>query len=206
MAKNLYNIKHIIFWSGIGGVFLFIAATVIGGLLLEGYSHQGQLISESYALDTKYGPLLRWGAIIPSGILISVFAYLSPMVLPKNPLLKIGFWGIGLFYGLATIMTGIFPCDAGCNPDLVNASTSQIIHNFLGGLTYLTVPWCILIVGLGTKNDIRICSLICGILAMTLVWLLLGNLNSTYVGLYQRMLEGSILVWIGYVSMFIKKV
>ncbi|WP_222942384.1 DUF998 domain-containing protein [Arenibacter arenosicollis] len=205
MVKKLYKIKHVIFWSGLGGVIFFVAASVIGGLLLEAYSHNRQLISESYAKGTEYGPILRWGAIIPSGSLMSVFAFLSPMVLPKSLLVKLGFWGLGLFYGMATIVVGIFPCDAGCNPELIDPSTSQIIHNFSGGLTYLTVPFCILAVGLGSKNFLRRLSAIFGLMSIVFMWLLLGNLNSSYLGLFQRLLEGSILVWICYVSIFIKK-
>lgn len=58
MAKKLYKIKHIIFWSGIGGVIFFVAAVVIGGHLLEVYSHNRQLISESYAKGTSMGLFL----------------------------------------------------------------------------------------------------------------------------------------------------
>lgn len=100
---------------------------------------------------------LRWGAIIPSGILIFGFAFLSPMALSIGNLVKLGFWG-AYFMALATILMGIFPCDAACNPELINPSASQVIHNLFAGLTYLMVPLCILLVGV--KSYLRVFSLI----------------------------------------------
>ena len=47
------------FLIGIIGVSLFVVSSVLGGILIENYNMASQLISESYAIDTEYGIILR---------------------------------------------------------------------------------------------------------------------------------------------------
>ncbi len=61
------------FLIGIIGVSLFVVSSVLGGFLIENYNMASQLISESYAIDTEYGIILRIFGYIPSGILITLF-------------------------------------------------------------------------------------------------------------------------------------
>lgn len=202
--------KKLIFFSGLSGVVLFVLGVVLGGLQFENYSHIQQYISESYATGTPYGAQLRFGLYIPSGILMAMFAFLSPSVLPKSALVKCSFYGIGIFYGLATIVVSLFPCDAGCNPELINPSISQIIHNAMGALTYLIVPPCMVAIGIKAakwENGTKLykVSLFCGMTAFCLMLVLAQNPLGAYVGLQQRIIEGSILFWIGYTAFYIKK-
>jgi len=62
---------------------------------------------------------------------------------------KIGFCGLGIFYGIATIIVGLFPCDKGCNKELIDPSVLQVIHNLTGLLTYIFVPISIILIGVG---------------------------------------------------------
>ena len=47
--------KKVTFSIGIIGVSLLFSAFVLGGLLIENYDIFNRYISESYAIDTKYG-------------------------------------------------------------------------------------------------------------------------------------------------------
>ena len=134
------------FLIGIIGVSLFVVSSVLGGFLIENYNMASQLISESYAIDTEYGIILRIFGYIPSGILITLFCFLGVKYFQPSILIKIGFYGIGIFYGLATLVVGIFPCDSGCNKALIDPSFSQLIHNFTGLLTYLFVPFLMILI------------------------------------------------------------
>ena len=107
--------KKITFLIGITGVSLLFSTFILGGLLIENYDIFSQYISESYAIDTKYGIYLRFFGYVPAGVMITLFCFLGLNYFQPNTLLKIGFYGIGIFYGLGTIVTGIFPCDSGCN-------------------------------------------------------------------------------------------
>ncbi len=197
------------FWFGLIGVIFFISATILGGLQFSGYSHISQLISESYAIGTPYGLHLRYFGFIPSGIFIAVFTFLAVKVLPKSKFTKIGFLGIGLFYGLATVLVSLFPCDKGCDKELVDPSLSQLIHNITGLLTYIIVPLSLIILGIaarkwGNAKYVSFLGIIFGLTSILFVGILSSDLQSKFAGLYQRIIEGSVLVWIVICSFYLR--
>lgn len=196
-------------WFGLLGVLFFISATILGGLQFSEYSHISQLISESYAIGTPYGLQLRYVGFLPSGIFIAAFAYYATSVLPKSSLAKLGFAGLGVFYGIATIIVSLFPCDQGCDNELVDPSLSQVIHNLTGLLTYMIVPICLLILGIAARKwangkYVSYLGIACGLTAILFVGVLSTDLHSKVVGLYQRIIEGSVLVWIVVCSFYLK--
>ena len=188
------------FLIGIVGVSLFVVSSILGGFLIENYNELRQYISESYAIDTEYGKILRIFGYIPSGILITLFCFLGVKHFQPTKLINIGFYGIGIFYGLATLIVGIFPCDSGCNKELIDPSFSQLTHNFTGLLTYLFVPFFMILIGLGLKKStyysFSVQSILLGIISFLLVCVLGSDLISEYVGLYQRMIELVFILWI----------
>ena len=201
--------KTITFWLGIFGALLFIVPSILGGFQFENYSHIQQFISESYAIGTPYGMHIRLLGYIPSGILITIFSFSALKILPKSNLAKIGLIGFAVFYGLATIIVGIFPCDSGCNKELINPTISQIIHNISGALTYLIVPICLILIGVTAKKwqnskSFSTLSIICGIIALVFSFLLSSNPTGNYIGLFQRVTEGSILFWLINFAFYIK--
>jgi len=200
--------NKITFLIGIIGVSLFVVTSVLGGFLIENYNMASQLISESYAIDTEYGILLRIFGYIPSGILITLFCFLGVKYFQPTILIKIGFYGIGIFYGLATLVVGIFPCDSGCNKELIDPSFSQLTHNFTGLLTYLFVPFFMILIGLGLKKStyysFSMQSILLGVISFLLVCVLGSDLISEYIGLYQRMIESLFVLWIIFCANAIK--
>ena len=183
---------------GFIGVSLLIFTLIFGGLLIKNYDITNQFISESYAIDTKYGVFLRILGYIPSGIIIALFCFLGEKYLDSKLVVKIGFYGIGIFYGLGTTITGIFPCDSGCNKELLNLSSSQIIHNIAALLMYLFVPFFIILIGLAirkTKIWFSIKSILLGLISSILVYLFGLNLLVEYAGLYQRAIEIIFALW-----------
>lgn len=111
------------------------------------------------------------------------------------------FSAFGIFYGLGTIIVSFYPCDAGCNKEFINPSISQIIHNLMGALTYLVVPVALLLIGfIATRwkqyKNFTISSIICGVIALLFSFLLSADLKGDFIGLFHRIIEGSILIWI----------
>lgn len=195
---------------GLLGVALFVIAAVVGALIIPGYSQLSQYLSESYAIDTKYGIYLRLLGYIPSGILILLFCFLAIKHIPKSRAASIALKGIGLFYGGGTMLTGIFPCDAGCNKEMIDPSIAQLIHSLSGLVTYVTVPFLVLMLGITAfkwKEAKGMSSIItlCGLLAIVFSFLFFTQLDGAYGGLYQRTLEGSILASVLITALFIKK-
>ena len=183
---------------GFVGITLLLFTLFFGGQLIENYDITNQFISESYAIDTKHGFFLRLLGYIPSGIIIALFCFLGEKYLDSKLVVKIGFYGIGIFYGLGTTVTGIFPCDSGCNKELLNLSSSQIIHNIAALLMYLFVPFFIILIGLAirkTKIWFSIKSILLGLISSILVYLFGLNLLVEYAGLYQRAIEIIFALW-----------
>ncbi len=200
-----------IFWIGIIGVTLFAVPSILGGFQFENYNPISQYISESMAIDTPYGKILRYYGYIPSGILLAYFFLIVIKKFPKSKLIKIGFFGLSIFYGLATIIVGIFPCDKGCNKEWIDPSVSQIIHNLTGFLTYIFVPASLIIIGLGLQKlnsykNFAKTTLICGLISLLFISVLFTNPSSNYVGLYQRIIEVIFLIWIINCSIQIRKI
>lgn len=199
--------KQLVFWTGILGVLLFVFTTIIGGFFHPNYNHFSQFISELYAVDAPNADLIRFFGYFPSGILFILFTVLAQKVTPQSRLKSMGFFGIIAGYGFGTIICAIYNCDAGCNPRFINPSLSQIIHNLMAMITYLIVPFSIVLIAIAStkwKNNIqfsRISFLIFAI-SFTFFIVLNFNLDSPYKGLIQRIIEGSILFWIVYGSFY----
>ncbi len=203
------NKQTLAFWFGLLGTILFVTSTIIAGALITGYSHVSNLISESYAIDTANGIPLRYFGFLPSGIFIFLFSIFAIKSIPKSALSTIGFFGVGFFYGLGTVVVSFLPCDSGCNPELINPSISQLIHNSTGLFTYLIVPISLILLGIAAqqwKNGkmISIVSFLFGIIAFVFVFILSANFTSEYAGLFQRIIEGSILTCILVYSFYVK--
>jgi predicted permease len=134
------------------------------------------------------------------GFYLPSFSFSQKKHFPKHQIITIGFYGLVLFYGLSTIIVGTFPCDHGCNPEFTNPSTAQIIHNLFGFLTYLTVPCCILLLGVGLRktNHSRLSNhgIFLGSLSSLFVLYLFLNPLTHFIGMYQRIIESIFLLWI----------
>lgn len=196
--------------SGLLGVLLFVSAVLVGGASLPGYSHATQLISESYAMGTPRGPFLRFAFYLPSGLLIALFSLTASSILRMNGTGRLGFLGLAVFYGLGTVVTAFFPCDAGCNKEFIDPSISQLIHNLSGFLTYLIAPVALLMIGMGLRTGSHMkrlgtLALACGALAMAGFALFMGASGSGYAGLIQRMIEGAVLVWIAACALTLRR-
>ena len=201
--------NKLLFLTGILGVTFFAVASFLGGFQFDNYDPISQYISETMAVDMPYGKSLRYFGYIPSGILLTIFAFAGFKKFPKSTLIKFGFWGLGLFYGIATIVVGIFPCDKGCNKDLVDPSISQLIHNLTGLLTYVFVPISIIMIGVGLRKSKKYSRLskigiICGIICIVIIGFL-SNPLTNYAGFFQRIIEGIFIIWIIACSIYIKR-
>ena len=186
---------------GIAGVSLFAFWSIVGGLLIEGYDPMSQFISETYAVDTEYGWLIRSAGFIPSGFMIAIYCILGQWYLQPKRITRIGFIIVGICYGLATVFISFFPCDSGCNKEWIDPSMSQILHNLIGMITYLLVPLGMILVGMGLRKAARLPkfatpSIALGIVSYLFVAVMVTGIDSPYLGLFQRIIEASFAIWI----------
>ena len=201
--------RYTIVVFGVLGTLFFIVSSILGGLWIEGYSFMGQYISESFATGVRNAAYLRYMYII-SGILLLIFSLTVPTFFPKSKGIKIGFLVFGLFYGLGNVIVALFPCDAGCPMDIQDSSFAQVLHNMSAFLTYSIVPFSLMYIGFSTKKNLKEkiysnISILAGILALVFVVFLFGNPQGPYIGLFQRIIEGSILSWVIYTAFYIQR-
>lgn len=185
-------------FTGLLAVILFVAAATLGGFQFDNYNPLSQLISETAAVDAPYGKLLRFAGYIPAGILLTVFYLLAIGCFPRRTVTTIGFIGLAIFYGIGTLLIGIFPCDAGCNKGFIDPSTSQLIHVAVGMLTYLFVPLSLLLIGFSLRRtDPKLSSvaIACALVAYALLAFIIITPETGLTGLWQRIIEGSFVVW-----------
>ena len=79
----------------------------------------------------------------------------------------------------------------------------------MGLLTYLFVPFFIILIGFGLKktpnnNTFSLQSIALGVISILFVYLFASNSNSEYIGLYQRMVELMFVIWIVFCAIVIK--
>ncbi len=189
---------------GLLGAVIFVFAAVYGTFGLEGYSQWSQFISESYATGMPNAVFLQYAYVI-SGVFLALFGFLASMALAKSKPLKTAFVMFAIFYGLGTMITGYFPCDIGCVTAEGNPSISQIVHQLTGTLTYMIVPFCIASIGFLFQKEkdhqkLAMFSLVAGGIAFSFVVLLFADGDGSLKGLYQRIIEVSILSWVCFVS------
>jgi hypothetical protein len=190
-----------IFICGIFGAAFFVTASLLAGLIAENYNPLSQLISESMSEDRPYSKEIRYFGYIPSGILLTIFAFAAPVNMPASKQIRLSFYGIALFYGLATITVGIFPCEAGCNKEMINPGVAQVIHNLSGLFTYIGMPLCLLLIGFGlkkanTRARLSRVSILLGFSSAFFILILFASPLSPYAGLIQRIIEGIFVLWI----------
>jgi hypothetical protein len=197
-------------WSGILGVAGALLAAILGFAQFSDFDHMSQYLSEVFAVGTPYGREIRTFLLAPSGILIALFGFLAGMVLPKSRLASLGFMGVAIFYGIATVIGSVFPCDAGCSRELSAPSNSYVIHLAAGVFTHLLVPPSLLMIGIAARKWrngklVAFASLAVGALCLGCNQLLGADPLSVYAGLFQRIFEGSILCWILIVALFMQR-
>jgi hypothetical protein len=183
--------------AGVLGVAWLVAMVVIGGASWDGYDHVAQYISELGANGAPYGWHVSWLGFLPIGVLICAFAVFAWIAAPRSILSTLGFVGIFLF-SIGYVGSAFFRCDFGCRPD--NPSFSQMMHEFVGLSGYLFAPLTLLLLGLAAwkwPGGVWLSVLSFVVAASALVGL--GGLmdpDSPQVGLYQRVLEASVLSWV----------
>jgi uncharacterized protein DUF998 len=206
---NMFAMRLLASWSGIMGVTCLLLAAILGCAQFSEFNHMSQYLSELYAVGTPYGWELRFFLLVPGGILITLFGFLAGKEFPKSWLVRFGFAGVALFYGMSTIVGSAFPCDEGCTRELSSPSWPYIIHLSAGFLTHTLVPPSLLMIGIAARkwNNGRIVAVVTAALAAICFGcnLVLGaDPLSEYAGLLQRIFEGAVVCWIALAAFFLQ--
>lgn len=184
------------FVTGMLGTLAVVLLTVIGGAHFPNYSHASQFISELGADGAPHARLINFGGFLPAGVLITGFAFFAWRSLPRSGTTGFGMIGLALF-ALGYLVAAFFPCEGDCRP--AEPTLAQAIHNLFGLAGYLAAPWSLFALGWQARRWSGATPLaILGFIgsAFALLGLLFLSPDFKYVGVAQRVLEGSVLMWI----------
>lgn len=195
---NQPNVRdgRLAFLAGVLGPLAVVILTIVGGATFPGYSHASQFISALGSVDAPHGRLISLAGFLPAGLLIWGFVLFAWRALPAGTAKALGMGGVFLF-ALGYVVAAFFPCEGDCRP--AHPGFSQVIHNLFGLAGYVTAPlslWALAWAarrwpGAGHLSRLGVVS---GVTA--LLGLLFLSPEFRYVGLAQRVLEGSVLAWI----------
>lgn len=179
------------------GAAWLVAMVVLGGAAWDGYDHVSQYISELGATGAPHGWQVSWLGFLPVGVLITAFGFFAYRAAPRSVPSALGFVGVFLF-SIGYIGSAFFPCDFGCRPEA--PSFSQAMHELVGLAGYLLAPLTLLLLGLAAWKWPRAVWLaVLAFVAAAGSLVGVGGLmdpESPTVGLYQRVLEASMVGWI----------
>lgn len=182
--------------TGILGPLAVLLLTVIGGANFPNYSHASQFISELGATGAPNGRIISLAGFLPAGALIIAFAFFAWRSLPRSVATSFGMVGIVLF-ALGYLVAAFFPCEGDCRS--TEPTLSQAIHNLFGLAGYLAAPLSLFALGWQARRWARATHLsVLGFMGsgLALLGLLFLSPDFRYVGVAQRVLEGSVLAWI----------
>lgn len=180
--------------------------TVLGGANFPNYSHASQFISELGASGAPNARIINLAGFLPAGLLLTAFAFFAWHSLPRSIGTTLGMLGLSLF-ALGYLAAVCFPCEPGCRP--TQPSLSQALHNLFGLAGYLSAPWSLFVLGWQARRwpkarHLSALGFTAGGLA--LLGLLFLSPDFQYVGLAQRVLEGSVLAWVVGCALYLKRV
>ena len=198
-------ISRLAFVTGILGTLAVFLVTVVGGATFPNFSHSSQFISELGADGAPHASIINLAGFLPAGLLLSAFAFFAWRLLPRSRATTLGLLGLVLF-ALGYIAAAFFPCEPGCRS--AQPSLSQTMHNLLGLAGYFTAPLSLCALGWGARRwpkagHLSVLGFIGG--GLVLLSLLFFSPEFRYVGIVQRVLEGSVLSWVVVCALYIKR-
>lgn len=186
--------------AGLTCVFGIFVPELIGAQQPH-YSDAAQYLSELGATDAPYAVWANYFGFLPVGVLVAAVCLLIPVVLKPSALVVVAsvlLLGVSAGYLGAVLM----PCDPGCaardNP------TQQALHDFFALLEYIgailalfTFAWAFKV---RSRPGLAVLSLIAATLVVSGFLLMIGADWQMSRGLWQRVADYSIFVWMLVVS------
>lgn len=198
-------IKRLAVITGILGPLIVVMLTVLGGADFPNYSHASQFISELGSTDAPDGRLISWAGFLPAGLFTGAFAFCAWRSLPRSGAATFGMLGL-LLFALGYLVAAFYPCEGDCRS--VHPGLSQAIHNVFGLAGYLAAPLSLWALGWAARKwpeamHLSVLGFVGGCSA--LVGLLFLSPEFRYVGVAQRVLEGSVLAWVVTSALYIQR-
>lgn len=186
-------------------VILGIGGSEIIGALTPHYSSRSNFLSELGQTGAPYAALMNYGVFLPVGLLWAAGMVLVWRALPPGAL---GAIGAALLFGnsVSYIGAAFFPCDAGCPAE---GSFSQLMHNLTGAVGYFLSPAAFALLGAHLIGKGRAAFGGVTLLAAAATGLgfatMFASLEGDDAGLWQRLTDYSLYLWMGLAALLTRK-
>lgn len=184
---------------GILAPLLWALVIMIAGRLRPEYSHLTQFISELGERGSSTELMMRYAALVPTGLMHMAFAGFLYATFKGSRLTALAAILLAL-NGVARIGVGLFPCEVGCADS--GLLLSQTLHSLSAGVGFFaligaTVLWGILF---RRYQDLRVLSAYSigsGCLGLVLLALMSWHAEpSAPTGLYEHLSSGILSLWV----------
>ena len=169
-------------------VILSYLIMLFGGAALKTeYSHMTQFISELNSTGTAYAHVISWFGFCLFGVLAGSLLIVTDSKAPVSGISRMGYWLL-MAEPIAYIGSAFAPCDVGCN---IDGSVSQLIHNTLAVVTFLSTSIGLFLLSFTPKISIfhRILWVGLSVLWQVLFVFMLDESMIEFRGLLQRFAE-----------------
>ncbi|BFM06932.1 DUF998 domain-containing protein [Halioxenophilus aromaticivorans] len=183
--------------SGILAAFWMCFGVIYVSRLIPGYSHSNDVMS---ALGAKGSPASNIHPYInnyPIGILFFLFGFYLYSN-SQNSWLLLASGVLVMAHGISHIVAGIFPCDEDIESN--NPSNTQKVHMAAGLVMQISL---LVAVGIWSFSEIslsawfRWLSVVCLFVSIIFLVLMVRAMKQDkYVGLYQRISVGALVLWV----------
>ncbi|WP_422377319.1 DUF998 domain-containing protein [Roseibium sp.] len=176
--------------------FLWLASgVVLAGRYYPGYDHLGQFMSELGASGTTHGAWVNLLVFAGAEVWVLLFVALAGRNFIGNGVALAGLLLLAV-YAFLLLIAAFFPCDFECRP--VEPTRSHLIHVSAGMSAYAAGLCGLFLISTGLRRDGRgaVSDRTAGLLVLAGAGLLAGTvLSQGYAGLFQRVLEGLLYLW-----------
>jgi hypothetical membrane protein len=188
----------------IGVLFAGIVLPTTLGLLWPDYNPLSDYLSELGATGAPHAAIMNYAGFLPLGALwaLGLFSLLA------GERSKALVAGVILLLGTTVSYLGAaaFHCDAGCP---MEGSSSQMMHNSLGVIGYLTAPWGLALIGwhyVSTKRAMAgVLSFVAAAATLTGFLMMANPEMDALKGAWQRLADFSLFVWLMTLSVSLRK-
>lgn len=194
MTRRAHFLRVTAICGIVGPIFYAIVIAIIGSLHPD-YSHISQSMSELGAVDAPYKALTNTLGFPLLGLFMIAFALGMNNGIERNRTSIVGPALITLS-GISLIMTGIFPCDPGCE-DITWVGTTHSVFATTAAITFSIAP---IFIAIRQWSDIRwkrytLFSWLTAVITLLLSMLYSMNIFESQLGFLQRLSMGLPLVW-----------
>lgn len=185
---------------GLAAVGLYVAATVLGGVLHPGYDHVRQAISELTASQAPYRVPLA-ALYVGYNVLLTGFAVAVARAWPRSRLLRVAvvLFAVAAVSGIGQVT--VFPQDSTGAP----ATATGAGHVVLAGISALLAVVCAVMYGVAFRRmrwwpQVSVPSFVVAAFLLVIGPVTAASVGGPWMGLFERLTIGAFLAWVCVVS------